>query len=131
MSEEKSLLKQAFDSIDEIIKKSDEDDYKMMVLGIEFNKDGMPVSRGMRCSGSPAMVLAAITLLIRMLEEQEEETLQKIDDLGNASSKLEEMMSKLGIDDIEDPMFLSMLEKSGQSEKFRKLIRDLKNKFGK
>lgn len=131
MSEETSLLKSAFDAIDGVIEKSKQDDYKMMILGIEFDSNGMPISRGMRCSGSPAMVLAAITLLIRMLEDQQEETLEKIDQLGNLSNKLEEMMSKLGIDNMEDPEFLKMIESSGQGEKFKKLIRDLKNKFGK
>jgi hypothetical protein len=131
MSEEKSILKEAFDSIDDIIKNSGSDDYKMMVLGVEFNKDGMPTARGMRCSGSPAMVLAAITLLIRMLEEQEQETLDKIDQLGDISGKLDELMSKLGISDLDDPRFLGMIEKSTDGERLKKLIQELKRKFGK
>jgi hypothetical protein len=132
MSEYKSLLKEAFDSFDSIIEKSGEDNYKMLVVGVEFDKDGMPTSRGMRCNGSPAVVLAGVTLLIEMLDELEGETLQKIKNLGEMSDKLSSLLSKLGITDPSDSEKLdSLLDSLPDDDKIKRLLKEFKRKFGK
>jgi hypothetical protein len=130
---DKSLLKSAFDAVDDVIKSKVEDEnYRLVMLGIEFDENGMPESRGLRCNGSPAIVLAAVTLLINMLEDLEQETLEKINNLGEISERYNELLSKLGLKGATDPAKLDdFIDSLPDDDKIKKLLKEFKRKFGK
>ena len=133
MSDSSSILKQAFELID---KNTDSDSGAcIVVLGVEITPEGLPAARAVKVHGNPAATLASLTLLEDMIVETRKDILSRIED---ASSKLTsprtedmikklEALDKLGMLDA----FVDSLDDSTESDKMRKLIKDLKSRFGK
>lgn len=121
----KSLLQQAFDMLDDYDKT--EKNKSLLMIAVEFDENGFPSSRAVKCIGAPSSVLASITILRDMIDGMEEETLGKIDKMGEVSENMMDILKQMGIQDPNDPR----VEKLFKSEEFMNLMKDLKRKFGK
>lgn len=121
----KSLLQQAFDMLDDYDKT--EKNKSLLMIAVEFDENGFPSSRAVKCIGAPSSVLASITILRDMIDGMEEETLGKIDKMGEVSENMMDILKQMGIQDPDDPR----VEKLFKSEEFMNLMKDLKRKFGK
>jgi hypothetical protein len=126
---DKSLLQQAFEMLDDYETKCEGS--SLVLMAVEFNKEGFPTSRAMKCVGAPNSVLASIRLLGDMLDELEDETLSKIDKMADVSDKLKTLFEQLGIEDMNDPRISKMMKDPNMSSEFMDLLKELKRKFGK
>lgn len=99
----------------------------LLMIAVEFDDNGFPSSRAVKCIGAPSSVLASITILRDMIDGMEEDTLGKIDKMGEASENMMDILKEMGIEDPNDPR----VEKLFKSEEFMNLMKDLKRKFGK
>lgn len=121
----KSILQQAFDMLDDYDKV--EKNKSVLMIAVEFDQNGFPSSRAIKCVGAPSNILASITILRDMVDGIEEDTLGKIDKMGEASENMMEILKEMGIEDPNDPR----VEKLFNSQEFLTLMKDLKRKFGK
>lgn len=121
----KSTLQKAFDMLDDYDKI--EKNKSLLMIAVEFDDNGFPSSRAVKCIGAPSSVLASITILRDMIDGMEEDTLGKIDKMGEASENMMDILKEMGIEDPNDPR----VEKLFKSEEFMNLMKDLKRKFGK
>lgn len=125
---DKSVMKPLFDLLNEKLKESTN---SVILLAVEIDKDGYPITQSCRVSGSPATSLSGLTIIKKLVEQQMEKVLNTLEEVGDLSSKLEDMIQKLGFDDIDDPRFISFLDTSEQGRELKKLIKQVKNQFGK
>jgi len=125
----KSMLQKAFDMLDDYEK--NEENKSVLMVAVEFDKNGFPSSRAVKCVGAPSSVLASITLLRDMIDDMEQQTLEKIDKMGEASDNITDILKEMGIDDMNDPRIEKLFKDPQASEELMKLMKDIKRKFGK
>jgi hypothetical protein len=128
MSKSKEVLKEIFEFANN--KVDETPDAKLVMIGIQFDDDGFPVAKGMRCQAGPALLIAGIELLKNMLNEQLENTFDKLDTMTEMSEKMQSLFEKLGVSDMDDPRIKDLMDGT-QDENIKKLLSELKRKFGK
>ncbi len=132
MSEEQfSIMKQVHDLIDKLQK--DNDETSIVFFAVEFDKNGFPFTKSCKITGNPAQSLAGLDMIERAVKEQKEDVHQKLEVASNLSSKLDEVISKMGFEGIDDPKFHDFLtdNDSAVSRQLKEMIVDLKKRFGK
>jgi hypothetical protein len=132
MSKEQfSIMKEVHDLIDRLQKENDET--SIVFFAVEFDKSGFPFSKSCKISGNPAQSLAGLDMIERAVKEQKDDVHSKLDMASNMSDKLDEVISKMGFDGIDDPKFHDFLTSndSDTSKQLRQMIVDLKKRFGR
>jgi hypothetical protein len=131
MSDSESVLRKAFQFID---KEADSSDGScIVIMGVEINAEGLPTGRAVKVMGSPAATLAALTLMEQSITETRKEVLTKLDEATERPQMAEEMIKKLETLDKLGMLdaFVNSLEDNEESDRIKKLISELKKRFGK
>lgn len=131
MSDSKTIMERIHEMIDESVK-NENNDTNMVLLAVEFNKEGFPTTRSCRIMGSPATSIAALHIIQSMIEDNLEEINQKIEMAASMGGKFTELLESLGINGLEDPKFKELMEQDPAiSDKLKEVIRRMKGTFGK
>lgn len=131
MSDSKTIMERIHELIDEYVKNENSDN-NMVLLAVEFNKEGFPTSRSCRIMGSPATSIAGLHLLSEMIDDNLEEINQKIEMAASMGGKFSELLETLGINGVDDPKFKELMEQDPAiSDKLKEVIRKMKGTFGK
>jgi hypothetical protein len=139
MSNQESLLKKAFNLVDEA---AADDNGCIVLLGIEINQEGVPVSKGIKVRGNPAATLASMTLLELLVQETKADVLSRIsstsdsDEVSKESVDLDKnsllvkqlaKLESLGL----LTAFLDDVENNEKDERLRNMIKEFRKRFGK
>lgn len=123
-----SIMKPVFDLVNEKLKDSDN---HIVLLAIEFDQDGYPMTQSCRITSNPATSLAGLHILRNMIDDQISKVMTNLHKVGDASTKLDDLIEKLGFKDVDDPRFLSFLENNEKGKELKELILQIKKQFGK
>lgn len=131
MSDYKSIMERVHDLIDECVK-HENNDISLVLLAVEFNKEGFPTTRSCRITGSPATSIAGLHLIQGLIEDNLQEINEKIEMAATMGSEFDQLLQSLGINGPEDPRFKELLDKDPAiSDKLKEVIRKMKGAFGK
>lgn len=125
-------MKPILESIyDLLIKSVKESDNTLVMLAVEFTPDGFPIIKTAKVSGSPAATIAGLEILRKMIDDQMESIMDKIETAADASSKLDDIMSMISSTDVNDPRLKEFLNETKEGAELKELIKKLKKDFGK
>jgi hypothetical protein len=129
MSEKKSMMEQVHELMDKL--SEDRESMNVVMLAVEFTKEGFPMSKTCKIVGSPAVTIAGLKIIEDMIKENYEEIKRKFEEASEVNSELEEFLQKLGMSGISDPKFQELLESNPEiSNKVRELVKRMKKNFG-
>jgi hypothetical protein len=124
----KLILEEIFEHIDKVIKESNN---SLVLLAIEFNPEGYPVTQTIKVTGSPASSIAGLNMLRNMIDSN----LKTIDDnlksAMDANAIIEEIKNIIGDADIEDEDLKDFINNTKEGEKLKDLLNKIKKDFGK
>jgi len=124
----KLILEEIFEHIDKVIKDSKN---SLVLLAIEFNPEGYPVTQTIKVTGSPAASIAGLTMLRSMIDSN----LKTIDDnlksAIDANAIMDEINNIFGDTDIEAERLKDFINNTTEGEKLKDLLNKLKKDFGK
>jgi hypothetical protein len=124
----KLILEEIFEHIDKVIKDSNN---SLVLLAIEFNPEGYPVTQTIKVTGSPAASIAGLTMLRSMIDSN----LKTIDDnlksAIDANAIMDEIKNIFGDTDIEAERLKDFINNTTEGEKLKDLLNKLKKDFGK
>jgi len=124
----KLTLEEIFEHIDKVIKDSKN---SLVLLAIEFNPEGYPVTQTIKVTGSPAASIAGLTMLRSMIDSN----LKTIDDnlksAIDANAIMDEINNIFGDTDIEAERLKDFINNTTEGEKLKDLLNKLKKDFGK
>lgn len=107
----------------------------IVLMAIEFNKDGYPISQSAKITANPACAAAGLHMITKMIQEQYEKLDEKLDErleiASDVSEKLQKLIEGLGFEGAEDPRFKEFLNNSDKGRELKELLKKLKNQFGK
>ena len=132
MSEEQfSIMKEVHDLIEKLQK--DHDNTAIVLFAVEFDKTGFPFTKSCKITGNPAQSLAGLEIVERAVKEQKDEVHRKLEMASELNGKLDEFISKMGFDGIDDPNFHEFLVKNDSpvSNQIKDMIKSIKKNFGK
>jgi len=124
----KLILEEIFEHIDKVIKDSKN---SLVLLAIEFNPEGYPVTQTIKVTGSPAASIAGLTMLRSMIDSN----LKTIDDnlksAIDANAIMDEINNIFGDTNIEAERLKDFINNTTEGEKLKDLLNKLKKDFGK
>lgn len=103
----------------------------IVLMAIEFNKDGYPISQSAKITANPACAAAGLHMITKMIEEQYEKLDQRLEIASDVSEKLQKLIEGLGFEGAEDPRFKEFLNNSDKGRELKELLKKLKSQFGK
>jgi hypothetical protein len=127
MSKE-SVLKSIFEALSENMKDSDT---QIVLLAVEFDKNGYPTAQSCKVMASPSASIAGLHIIQHMIDEQMDGIMSGLDKVANLSSKVDELIQKMGFSGIDDPQFMDYLNTSSEGQNIKELLKKLKDQFGK
>ena len=119
------VMKDVFEFMNEKHKSSNNE---IVLLAVEFDPNGYPITQSCKISGNPSAALAGLQMISKMVKEQTDKVLEGIDSAGEMSGKLDKLVSELG---FEDPKFLAYLDSNDKGGELKNILAKLKSKFGK
>jgi hypothetical protein len=108
----------------------------VVLVAVEINPDGFPVSRVKHLQGSAANTIAGLIMIDRTVKVEIDKWHDKIDAVGNVSDKINELFQKITgampKNEAEVEALLERMkdEKPEVYERLKDVIKDIKNSFG-